>query len=96
MAYTFRCKKCGSTNVKKKGLTAARRQKYHCKDCGIHTTTDDAARERAANEALVENLHLERVSQRGIARVTGMSQSTIINRLKKDLPPDWRNHSPIS
>jgi transcriptional regulator of acetoin/glycerol metabolism len=40
-------------------------------------------RERATKEALVEKLHLERVSQRGIARVTGMSRSTIIKRLKK-------------
>ena len=79
----LRCKKCGSTNVKKNGLTATRRQKYHCKSCGIHTTTDTAARERAAKEALVDKLHLERVSQRGMARLTGMSRSTIIKRLKK-------------
>jgi transposase-like protein len=79
----LRCKKCGSTNVKKNGLNTAGRQKYHCKACGIYTTTDDAARERAAKEALVEKLHLERVSQRGIARVTGMSRSTIIKQLKK-------------
>ena len=59
MMHTFCCKKCGSTNVKKNGLTAAGRQKYHCKDCGVHTTTDDAARERAAKEALVEKLHLD-------------------------------------
>jgi transposase-like protein len=83
MMRMLRCKKCGSTNVKKNGLTAAGRQKYHCKACGIHTTTDAAARERAAKEALVDDLHLERVSQRGIARLTGMSRSTIIKRLKK-------------
>ena len=79
----LRCKKCTSTNVKKNGVTAAGRQKYHCKACGMYTTTEDAAQERAAKEALVEQLHLERVSQRGIARVTGMSRSTIIKRLKK-------------
>jgi len=79
----LRCKKCSSTNIKKNGLTTAGRQKYHCKTCGVPTTTDDAARERAAKEALVEKLHLERVSQRGIARLTGMSRSTIIQRLKK-------------
>jgi len=49
----------------------------------MYTTTEDAARERATKEALVEQLQLERVSQRGIARVTGMSRSTIIKRLKK-------------
>jgi transposase-like protein len=83
MMRMLRCKKCGSPNVKKNGFTAARRQKYHCKACGVHTTTDAAARERAAKEAMVDNLPLERVSQRGIARLTGMSRSTIIKRLKK-------------
>jgi transposase-like protein len=83
MMRMLRCKKCSSTHVKKNGLTAAGRQKYHCKACGIHTTTDAAARERAAKEALVDKLHLERVSQRGMARLTGMSRSTIIKRLKK-------------
>jgi len=80
------CKKCDSINVKK-GLTAAGRQKYHCKSCGIHTTTDDAAHERVAKEALVDKLHLERVSQRGMARLIRMSRSTIIKRLK-NFPPD--------
>src|SRR3954469_11631451 len=95
MMRMLQCKKCGSTNVKKNGLTAAGRQKYHCRACGVHTTTDAAARERAVKEALVDNLHLERVSQRGIARLTGMSRSTIIKRLKKDLSPDWRNNNPF-
>jgi transposase-like protein len=81
---SFCCKKCGSTQVKKNGLTAAGRQKYHCKACGIHTTTADAARERAEKETLLDKLHLERVSQRGIARLTGLSRSTIIKRLKKN------------
>jgi transposase-like protein len=84
---TFQCKKCGSRQVKKNGLTPSGRQKYHCKACGVHTTTDDAARERAAQQALVDQLHLERVSQRGIARLTGMSRSTIIKRLKKRSSP---------
>jgi len=93
--HTFRCKKCGSTNVKKHGLTTAGGQKYDYKACGVHTTTDDAARERVAKEALVEKLHLERVSQRGIARLSGMSRSPIMKRLKKDLSTDWPNHTAI-
>jgi transposase-like protein len=74
MILKLRCKKCGSVHVKKNGLTAAARQHYHCKACGVHTTTDHAARERAATEMLVDKLNLERVSHRGIARLTGMSQ----------------------
>lgn len=89
----LQCKKCGSTNIKKNGRTPSGRQKYHCRACGIYTTTDAAARERAAKLALVEQLHTERVSQRGIARVTGISRPTIIAYLKKTLPSAWR-HAP--
>ncbi len=87
----LQCKKCGSTHVKKNGRTPSGRQKYHCRVCNTYTTTDAAARERAAKLALVEQLHTERVSQRGIARVTGLSRPTIIAYLKKTLPSAWRN-----
>ncbi len=77
------CKKCGSSAVKKNGRTTTGRQKYHCKACGVHTTTEHAAQERAQQLALAEHLHYERVSQRGIARTTGLSRNTIIRYLKK-------------
>jgi transcriptional regulator of acetoin/glycerol metabolism len=66
-----------------KWLDSGWKTKYHCKVCGIHTTTADAARERAEKGTLADKLHLERVSQRGIARLTGLSRSTLIKRLKK-------------
>jgi transposase-like protein len=80
---SFACKKWGSAHVVKNGRDSAGRQKYHCKTCGVHTTTADAAQEYAAKVALMEQLHHERVSQRGIARLTGLSRSTIIKQLKK-------------
>ena len=82
------CKKCGSVNIKLNGRTPSGRQQYHCRDCGVYTTTDAAARERAQKIVLVEQLHHERVSQRGIARVSGVSRPTIIAWLKKSLSPD--------
>lgn len=66
------CKKCGSTNIVKNGRTATGQQQYHCHACGVYTVTGDRARERAIKMELVEKLHRERVSQRGIARVTGI------------------------
>ena len=93
---TYKCRVCGSEHIVKNGTNKAGNAQYHCKDCGVHTTTDDAARERAAKEVLVEKLHLERVSQRGIARLSGMSRSTIIKRLKKDLPSNRRKHNSVS
>jgi transposase-like protein len=90
----LQCKKRGSTNVKKNGRTPSGRQKYHCRVCSTYTTTDAAARERAAKMALVEQLHTERVSQRGIARLTRISRPTIIAYLKKTLPSARRNAPP--
>jgi IS1 family transposase len=77
------CKTCGSTNIVKNGRTATGQQQYHCHDCGVYTVTGDRARERAIKMELVEKLHRERVSQRGIARATGISRPTIVRWLRK-------------
>lgn len=77
------CRRCGSMNIRKNGHTHQGRQKMHCKDCNFHSTIDTKTEERAKKRADVERLHHERVSQRGIARVTGVSRSTIIEWLKK-------------
>jgi IS1 family transposase len=77
------CKKCGSTNTVKNGRTATGQQQYHCRTCGVYTVTGDRARERAIKMEIVDKLQRERVSQRGMARVTGISRPTITRRLRK-------------
>ncbi len=77
------CRRCGNTNIRKNGKTASGRQKYHCKACNMYGTLDPKEPERAAVYTQVEKLHLERLSQRAIARITGISRSTIIKLLKK-------------
>ncbi len=77
------CRRCGSTNLHKNGHTRTGRQKIYCTACHFHSTIDLKTDERAKKMADVERLHHERVSQRGIARVTGVSRSTIIKWLKK-------------
>jgi insertion element IS1 protein InsB len=79
----MQCKKCGSENVVKNGRTKHGHQQYHCRECGVYTTTDTQEQKRQAQMELVERLHSERVSQRGIARVTGVSRPTIIAWLRK-------------
>jgi transposase-like protein len=90
----MQCKKCQSTHVVKNGRTPAGQQKYHCRDCGVYTVTDDRARERAAQRELVEKLHRERVSQRGIARVTGVTRPTIIRWLREKSPAPHQGDDP--
>src|SRR5262249_15248541 len=84
---TLLCKRCGSNNLSKNGHTPIGQQKYHCQQCGFYGTLDTKEQERAAKRPLVEALHLERLSQRAMARITGMSRSTIIQLLKKVLHP---------
>jgi transposase-like protein len=79
----MQCKKCQSTHVVKNGRTPAGQQKYHCRDCGVYTVTDDRARDRAAKQELVEKLHRERVSQRGIARVTGTPRCSCARHMRQ-------------
>jgi transposase-like protein len=77
------CKKCGSANVKKNGLTKSGRQKYHCRACGVYTITLEGRRDWPALLAKVERLHHQGMSQRAIAEETGVSRPTIIAYLKK-------------
>jgi transposase-like protein len=77
------CRRCGSTHLRKNGRTASGQQKFHCKTCNFYGTLDTKDQERADRQATVAKLHLERVSQRAIARTVGMSRNTIAALLKK-------------
>ena len=77
------CRRCGSTQLRKNGRTATGQQKFHCKGCNFYGTLDTKDQERALRVATVRKLHLERLSQRAIARTLGMSRSTIATILQK-------------
>ena len=68
------CRRCGSTNLRKNGHTKTGQQKFHCKDCHRYGTLDTKDAARAQQRAMVDKLHLERLSQRAVARATGISQ----------------------
>ena len=87
------CRRCGSTQLRKNGRTASGQQKFHCKACNYYGTLDTLDQERAQRRATVENLHLERLLQRAIARTVGMSRNTVATILKKTPNTDWRNDS---
>ena len=77
------CSHCQSTNLRKNGLSAERRQRYHCKDCNFYGTISDVQQKRAERYQQVEELLLERTSLRGIQRVTRVSRPTISKLIKK-------------
>jgi transposase-like protein len=77
------CRHCGSYDLQKNGRNKNGQQKYHCKTCHFYGTLNTKEQERAEKWHLVEKLQLERLSQRAISRITGISRSTIIKKLKK-------------
>ena len=84
----------GSVNLRKNGHTPSGQQKFYWKDCNAYGTLDTKQQERAHKQATVEKLHLERLSQRAIARTTGMSRMTVAAILKKSPDTDGADHSP--
>lgn len=86
------CRKCGSPKLRKNGHTKSGRQKFHCKECHFYGTLDLKKDELIEKYKIIEKLHLERISQRGIARITGVSQPTIANILKKRGSQNRDNH----
>jgi transposase-like protein len=82
----IRCRRCDSVNLRKNSHTPSGQQKFHWKDCHAYGTLDSKEQERAHKQATVEKLHLERLSQRAIARTTGMSGMTVAALLKRAMP----------
>lgn len=77
------CRRCGSSQLRKNGRSASGQQKFHCKGCNFYGTLDTKDQERAVRRATAEQLHLERLSQRAIARALGMGRATVAAIVKK-------------
>ncbi len=81
------CPACGSQHLIKNGSIHNGKPKYQCKNCGRqfvkHPTKTIIL---SSTKQLIDKLLLERISLRGIARVTGVSWSwfqNIGNKLRK-------------
>ena len=81
------CRRCDSTALVKNGHTRSGQQKMRCKDCNFSSTLELQDLERRLKEEQVEKLSLERMSQRAIARITGVSRMTIAKLQKKLASP---------
>ena len=82
-----RCRRCGSTDIRKNGQTASGQQKMHYKECNFYSTLDIQQAQRDEQGRQVERLSLERLSQRAMARITGLSRMTVASLLApKELP----------
>ena len=80
------CAACGSEHIRRNG-SAAGHAKYQCKACGHQARFVPAAAAKAVQSAQVEQLLVERNSQRSIARATGVARVTVAKLLKKSADP---------
>ena len=68
------CPHCGSENLIKNGSIHNGKPKQVCKDCGQQfVNAPQNIKVSSATKQLIDKLLLERISLRGIARVTGVS-----------------------
>jgi transposase-like protein len=91
------CTKCGSTNLRRNGKTAAGKQKYACKDCGAYGSVNPTDRAYTEEEqAPILAAYQERASLRGVERVFGVARQTVARWLKKKSTTSRRKKSSSS
>lgn len=78
----MKCKKCQGPCAKKGCQN--RRQKYYCKKCNLYQLKTYQYKQcTKEDEAMLVKLNNEGVSISGISRITGISKSHVINKLKR-------------
>jgi transposase-like protein len=91
---TQTCHRCGSTQLRKNGRTNTGHQTFHCTACNFSSTLDTQTTVRAQRKDLAAQLHLERLSQRAVARTLKMSRRTVARVWKKTPDSaDWDDDS---
>jgi IS1 family transposase/transposase-like protein len=78
------CPKCGSNLVIKYGYINSNKQRFMCKSCRRQFVENPENKVISLEiRKIIDNLLLERVSQRGISRVTGVSLKWLQSYVKK-------------
>ncbi|MFC4638537.1 transposase-like zinc-binding domain-containing protein [Deinococcus hohokamensis] len=87
------CPQCGAVRIVKNGHAHTGKQRYLCRVCGHQFTLGPIwHRVSAETIALVDRLLTERISHRGICRVTGVSRSWFrlhLQQLTRSVPHDF-------
>ncbi len=88
------CPACGSYDIKRNGHTHTGKQNHKCKRCQRQFVLDPAnKRINDETKAIIDSLLLERLSLRGICRVTKVSLSWLMDYIERryDQVPDHLN-----
>jgi transposase-like protein len=67
------CPRCGSNYIVKNGISLSNKQKYKCRDCNKQFVLNPEKYISEEKKAIIDNLLLEKISLRGIARSVGVS-----------------------
>ena len=77
------CPQCGAVRIVKNGHAHSGKQRYLCRACSFQFTLNPTWHRVSGEQvALVDRLLTERISHRGICRVTGVSRSWFRLHLK--------------
>jgi len=82
---THACPRCGSLNLVKNGRDYKGAQKFRCNECRRYGTLTPRQGHAQQGRTAVERAFTERVSLRGIARVFGISRTTVMRWLEQRL-----------
>ena len=86
----LRCPQCGLSHIKRNGYTHYGKQNYQCNDCDRQFVGNSQHIGEGLKD-LIKVLLLERLSLRGICRVTGVSLTWLLDFITEhyaDLPDD--------
>lgn len=75
------CPKCGSENKVKSGKVIEK-QRYKCRDCGCNYTQSYKQGYRLDKKLMALQLYLEGNGFRGIGRILGVSNVTVLNWIR--------------
>ena len=81
---TYVCPRCSSSNLRKNGMDAKGRQKYHCKDCARYGQLEKAPRYPEERKTEILRAYRERSSLRGLERIFGVARQTVALWLKEE------------
>lgn len=82
------CPHCQSDRLVRNGATPDGRQRYQCRACGRRSTYEARSNRYTPEqqETILRACH-ERASLRGVARIFGLSRTTVSAWLEKKQPP---------
>ena len=86
----YKCRECGSTNIKKNGFNVNGSQQYYCKDCKASKVLNPKNRYTEKRKEEIIRAYYERGSMPVVGRIFRINPETLARWLKKTQNSDLR------